>query len=397
MRILHISPGLQETCGVSNFIVESSRALQALGHRICIATTMTCGYPTDDLDIQLLADPRQVDFSPDIAHIHTLWSPYVHKAARWCRCNRLPYVVSPHGSLTPWALRHKWWKKVPALLLYQYYDLLRADAFHVTAYSEEKDLRRLRLQQPIITAPLGAAALFNVGNVTARPDAYKNLLFISRIHPKKGLDLLVNAWATLSVAVKKGWRLLIAGPNDIGYQEELLELAVKAGLNVEDWRDRLSFGKKNMTGGSEVGVAEFSQHLADSQAELIFTGPVYHQAKDFFYSISDLFVLPSYSENFGVVVVDALAHGVPVITTKGTPWKELLGSDATLHAGGRCGWWIDIGAESLANALAEAMSMTDENRTALGENGRKLVAEKYTWTAVGKKMAQGYQEVLDKR
>jgi hypothetical protein len=65
----------------------------------------------------------------------------------------------------------------------------------------------------------------------------------------------------------------------------LLELAVKAGLNVEDWRDRLSFGKKNMTGGSEVGVAEFSQHLADSQAELIFTGPVYHQAKDFFYSI----------------------------------------------------------------------------------------------------------------
>ncbi|MGI6353591.1 MAG: glycosyltransferase [Lentisphaeria bacterium] len=76
--------------------------------------------------------PRQVDFSPDIVHIHTLWSPYVHKAARWCRRNRLPYIVSPHGSLTPWALRHKWWKKVPALLMYQYYDLLRADAFHVT-------------------------------------------------------------------------------------------------------------------------------------------------------------------------------------------------------------------------------------------------------------------------
>ncbi|MGI6353593.1 MAG: glycosyltransferase [Lentisphaeria bacterium] len=119
--------------------------------------------------------------------------------------------------------------------------------------------------------------------------------------------------------------------------------------------------------------------------------------KTFFTAYADLFVLPSYSENFGVVVVDALAHGVPVITTKGTPWKELLGSDATLHAGGRCGWWIDIGAEPLANALAEAMSMTDENRTALGENGRKLVAEKYTWTAVGKKLAQGYQEVLDKR
>jgi len=397
MKILHISPGLQETCGVSNFIVESSRALQALGHDICIVTTMTCGYPAEDLDIQLLADPRQVDFSPDIVHIHTLWSPYVHKAARWCRRNRLPYVVSPHGSLTPWALRHKWWKKAPALLLYQYYDLLRADAFHVTACSEEKDLRRLRLQQPIITAPLGAAAFSNAESAPVRPDSYKNLLFISRIHPKKGLDLLVNAWAALSDAVKEGWRLLIAGPNDIGYQEELLELAAKAGLNVEDWRDRLSFGKKNMTGGSEVSVAEFSRHLAGSQAELIFTGPVYHQAKDFFYSIADLFVLPSYSENFGVVVVDALAHGVPVITTKGTPWQELLGNDATLRAGGRCGWWIDIGAEPLADALAEAMSLTDENRKALGENGRRLVAEKYTWAAVGKKMAQGYQEVLDKR
>lgn len=396
MKILHVSPGLQETCGVSNFIVESSRALQALGHQVCIVTTMTCGYPADDLDIRLLEDPRQVDFSPDIVHIHTLWSPYVHKAAGWCRRNRLPYIVSPHGSLTPWALRHKWWKKVPALLMYQYYDLLRADAFHVTTAPEAENLRHLFLQQAVHIAPLGVHSLPERKSQAAYSGNIHNILFLGRIHPVKGLENLLQAWQILKdkmlTEAGSGWRLLIAGPNDIGYQEELLELAVRSGLKVEDWRDRLSCGKKNMTGGSEVGVEEFSRHLAGSQAELIFTGPVYHQAKDFFYSIADLFVLPSYSENFGVVVVDALAHGVPVITTKGTPWQELTGSDA----GGRCGWWIEIGAKPLANALAEAMSMPDENRTALGDNGRKLVAEKYTWSAVGKKLAQGYQLVLKK-
>jgi hypothetical protein len=86
---------------------------------------MTCGYPTDDLDIQLLADPRDRLIFPRTSRISIRCGvPIVHKAARWCRRKRLPYVVSPHGSLTPWALRHKWWKKVPALLLYQYYDLL---------------------------------------------------------------------------------------------------------------------------------------------------------------------------------------------------------------------------------------------------------------------------------
>jgi glycosyltransferase involved in cell wall biosynthesis len=106
------------------------------------------------------------------------------------------------------------------------------------------------------------------------------------------------------------------------------------------------------------------------------------------YRSADLFVLPSHSENFGLVVAEALASGVPVITTRGTPWEELVAH--------RCGWWVEKTTDSLAEALRDAMSRTDEERREMGERGRQLIEQKYTWSSVAAQMKSVYEWVLGK-
>ncbi len=121
------------------------------------------------------------------------------------------------------------------------------------------------------------------------------------------------------------------------------------------------------------------------QDQFIFTGALNDEEKWAAYARADLFVLPTYSENFGIVVAEALWAGVPVITTKGTPWAELESL--------KCGKWIDIGVEPLAMALRECMMMSDDGRRQIGERGHRLVEEKYTWEAVVKEMVKGYLDV----
>ena len=116
--------------------------------------------------------------------------------------------------------------------------------------------------------------------------------------------------------------------------------------------------------------------------QFVFTGALNDDEKWAAYARADLFVLPTYSENFGIVVAEALWAGVPVITTKGTPWHELEER--------KCGWWIDVGVEPLVVALQDAMLLPDDERIEMGERGKKLIDEKYTWDAVVKNMAEGY-------
>jgi len=374
MKILHVITGLRKAAGTSVFCCEVCNGLSARGYDVTLASVAPYDaekdYVIDGKVRRILIDSLlQGDGNYDVIHIHALWTPILHKVSNWAHKSNIPVVWSPHGMLTPWAFRYKWWKKLPAWWLYQKKDLKCADLIHVTAESEIMDVRRVGLTNKTIIAPLGVGGGGGGGGV---------ILFVSRIQKKKGLPNLLKAFATVlemlhvsyigRVAPIKGlgnlinasatldhsgdWRLRIVGPDQEGHTAELKTLA------------------------ADLGVSE----------RVEFVGPKYGDELQREYASADIFVLPSYSENFGSVVVEALAHSVPVITTRGTPWNELEDH--------KCGWWIDIGAEPLANALKDAISLTDNERREMGLRGRKLVEEKYTWGAVVDALVNGYKKVI---
>ena len=362
--------------------METARAQTQAGHSVCVATTMTCGYPVGEVDVRLLPDPTRVDFIPDIVHLHSIWNLYVHRMAVWSRQKQIPYIISPHGALTSWALRYHWWKKIPALLLYQHKDLRKANAFHVTVHEESKDIERLKLKQPVVVAPLGV----DVQAEKAKTSLYKDILFLGRVHPVKNLDSLLKAWQEIMASQRAGWRLVIAGPDDIGYKQELKELTEELGLRVRDFSGELEFGKKQMNGGNEVPLSVYQEKMSQCDADVVFTGPVYGETKDWLYQEARYFILPSHSENFGVVVLEALAAGTPCITTKGTPW-------ASLPQNG-CGWWVDDTVESLKDALNEALTLNEANYAQMSKTARSYVEQNYSWSSTAQTLIEAYQNIL---
>ena len=363
MKILHVITGLRKAAGTSVFCGEVCNKLVALGHEVTIAVVnpeaADC-YPIDSR-IRLtsigklftsIQKVKCLEF--DVIHIHALWEPILHKVAAWARHNKLAIVWSPHGMLTPWAMANKKCKKLLGWWLYQRWDLKMADMIHVTALSEIDDVRRMGLTNRVVIVPLGVK-IDGREEFFERPEGKKVLLFVSRVQRKKGLLNLVGAWAQLPSKIKHNWKVRIVGPDQEGHVAELKNKCIY--LSVEK--------------------------------DFEFCGPEYGDCLAREYATADLFVLPTHSENFGSVVIEALARSVPVITTKGAPWEELIKR--------QCGWWIDIGVEPLADALKAAMALDDAQRREMGARGRALVEEKYTWDAVVKAMVKGYEEVLNGR
>ena len=174
------------------------------------------------------------------------------------------------------------------------------------------------------------------------------LLFTGRVARIKALTNLVEAMAT-----SDGWRLRFVGPDQEGHTAELKALAEKEGV----------------------------------AGRIDFAGPKYGEELEREYLGADCFILPSFSENFGSVVAEALAAGLPVLASKGTPWAELVTR--------KCGWWVENDPETLARTICEMMSLTDDERREMGERGQKLVEEKYQWPAIGKQMAKAYQGLIE--
>ncbi|WYL99579.1 MAG: glycosyltransferase [Gloeotrichia echinulata CP02] len=295
----------------------------------------------------------------DLIHNHGLWmfpNLYARQAATR---NNLPLLISPRGMLEAWSLRNSWLKKLPAWFLYEQQNLQKAIAFHATSKEEAKSLRQLNFRQPIAVIPNGVS----IPNLDTQPSrevlcslfpeltAKKWLLFLSRIHPKKGLDNLLLVWKTL-VKQFPDWHLVIAGPDLIGYQAKLEELTATLQL----------------------------------QSQVTFTGMLSGEQKASALSNADLFILPTHSENFGIAIAESLAYGVPVITTKGAPWQDLETYG--------CGWWIENNQQGLRNALVDAIEMSGSERQAMGVKGRNLVDTKYSWNAIAKDMASVYHWIL---
>lgn len=304
-------------------------------------------------------------FVPDLIHSHSIWSPFCHSVSRYATNRNIPLILSPRGMLEPWALNKSKWKKRLAWLLYQNRDLKSVTAFHATAMSEAENIRKLGFKQPIAIIPNGVELPEAVqrsevracpaGRVAQRPGGYekvaepKTALFLSRINKKKGLPMLLDVWAKIR---PEGWRLVIAGNDDGNHIPEV--------------------------------QAKIRNHGLVDQVEIV--GPLFDDAKAQAFRSADLFVLPSFSENFGIVVTEALAYQIPVLTTTGCPWQELETHD--------CGWWVEPTPEGIEAGLRKAFLTTADERAAMGERGRKLVEEKYLWPSIAEKMLSFYVWIL---
>lgn len=293
---------------------------------------------------------------PDIVQVHSLWQTNLHQAVSAARATSVPYVLTPRGCLDKWSLEQKWLKKKIALLTYQGYDLSRALAFHTTSDEETSQMRRLGYNQPILQFPNGV----NLPSVLPPRVGFKSerrMLFLSRMHPKKGVEALVRAWAK---AKMQGW---------------VCELVYTVGSSSEAKYE------------SEIKAMVEDYGISD---QFIFTGALSDDEKWNAYRRSDCFVLPTHTENFGIVVAEALYAGLPVITTKGAPWRDLEVK--------KCGWWVDIPTSNddrqLVEALKQVAFLDDSERESMGKRGRKLVEEKYTWDAVCSAMVSGYESLL---
>ncbi|NJD24021.1 MAG: glycosyltransferase [Betaproteobacteria bacterium] len=287
--------------------------------------------------------------SIDVVHIHGTWVPLLAVASYLANFRNIPVVISPHGCLEPVALSHRRWKKKLALAIYQRRIYSKAALMVATAKPELQSIRRLVRKVPLAVMPHGvdtpSQCIDGRGKV-------RKLLFLSRIHPIKGLADLVAAW---SLVRREGWKVVVAGPDEGGHVGEIREKIGALGL-VDDF--------------------EFPGLVAGDQKEKLF-------------SEAEVFVLPTHSENFGIVIAEALSRGVPVITTTGAPWEEI--------STWRCGWWVAPGVEGIAGALVAAMNTPREELNEMGQRGMQLVRENYSWERIGRSACEMYQWILGQR
>lgn len=289
----------------------------------------------------------------DLLHVHGIWSLSIHRLLTKARSNSIPYVISIRGMLEPWSLNQKRLKKKLALWLYQYKDLQNANALHVTSDEECNSVRRLDLKNSIINIPNGIDESEYPEEVDLINKYHsKKILFLSRLHKKKGIEILLKAFCKIATETKKDWTIEIIGTGDKGYLKELKSLSSNLEL--------------------------------DSQ--IAFRGSLYGEEKIHALSNSTLFILPSYSENFGIAIAEALAAHTPVITTHGTPWQDLVEYQA--------GEWVDLSVDNVLNALTKLMTVDFPTYIYLSKNARKLVLAKYTFSDQSHKMKDAYKWLL---
>lgn len=320
------------------------RVLQGKGHRFFDRLQSTGFGP-------MLASVV-AEKSVSLVHQHGIWLRSSHEVIHTASKLSLPLVVSPRGMLEPWALNHSKWKKRLAWLLYQKRDLQRVSAFHATAESEAESIRRLGFNQPIAIIPNGVQLpdLTQPSVISHQSASQRTALFLSRINPKKGLPMLLDAWKALA---PENWRLVIAGNDDSSHLPLVQAKIAEHGLQ------------------DQVGVL----------------GPLFGASKEAAFRDADLFVLPSYSENFGIVVTEALSYQVPVLTTRGCPWQELK----TKH----CGWWVEPTSEGVLSGLKQAFAASDGDLQRMGQRGRELVEAKYQWPGIAERMLEFYQWLIN--
>lgn len=283
----------------------------------------------------------------DILHNHSLWMMPNMYAGQAVRGNECRLVVSPRGTLQRWSLRRNRWRKRLVWLLGQSATVQRAACIHATAKSELLAVRGLGLKSPIAVIPNGIDL---PADLPRKQMGRKRLLFLGRIHPVKGVDMLISIWSRIE-SKYPDWDLEIAGPLTNSHATKMQKLARELGAK-----------------------------------RILFTGAAYGNEKSLVYRKATVYVLPSHTENFGITIAEALAHGLPVIASRGTPWSQLEQRG--------CGWWVERHVATLEACIEQAMSMPIDQLEAMGEIGRTWMREDFGWPAIAQQMYRLYEWLL---
>lgn len=300
--------------------------------------------------IRKLDDYLNVLEDNDIIHIQGLWYYLNHKCAKYAKKKKIPYVMTLRGMLYPQALSHSRIVKQLSLYIYQAADLRNAACVQATCIEEMEHYRNLGFKNPVAVIPNPIEVRGKMNSMLPIKNTFR-IGYLGRVHPRKRIERLIYAFDTLKNRLPKNAELLIIGAGDDAYLNFLQNEVKRLGL-----------------------------------INVTFTGFLTGEAKDRAIDSLSLLVVPSDFENFGNIVTEALVHGVPVIASKGMPWREL--------AENKCGWWVDNDQATINKTIIEAYSVGCEELRTMGLNGRELMHRAYSVQALGEKMKSLYEWIL---
>jgi len=297
------------------------------------------------------------DLAPDVVHLHGVWGPASLSLAflSTTPVARSPaFVLSPRGMFEPWALARSRVRKAIAWRAWMKRLADRAEMLHALCAEEAASLHRLVPSCPVTIVPNGVDLPAHADKETGTGGGI--VLFLGRLHPKKGLSALLDAWATIAPIHRPAWKLVIAGWDGDDYETTLKVQSEKLGL------------------GNAV----------------TFFGPAFGAEKERLLRSASLFVLPSFSEGLPMAVLEAWSYGVPVLMTDECHLPEGFSAGAAMR--------IDPTHDSIASGISAAIErMTDDERRRMGARGRALVEQDFTWDRVGVEMASLYDRIASER
>lgn len=391
MKVLHVIPSVAPVRGgPSHAVLTMVKALRSRGIDAEIATTNDNGPDLLNVPLQQHIEYEQVPvwffprFSPGIAsirefafsshltnwfwrhllgydllHIHAIFSYPSTTAMAIARLKRIPYIVRPLGQLCEWSLQQSAPKKQIYLTLVERANLERSQALHFTSQQEQQEVSKLSLKPPSFILPHGLSIPVPISDARHRlrqllqvPQDEPVILFMSRLHPKKGLEYLIPALGKL---VNQRFTFVLAGSGSPDYEAEIDELLVAAGIRDRTYR----------------------------------SGFVTDEMKDIFLQGADIFALTSHSENFGVVILEALAVGLPVLVTPGVALASVVQHD-------QLGYVVELDVAAIASALQRWLNNPQQDQL-MGDRARQLILEKYTWDSIALNLVEVYTAILKQK
>jgi len=288
----------------------------------------------------------------DVVSLQSLWNFNNYAAAKWCVRQKIPYVVTLHGNLSPKALSVSRWKKRLAKAWYTSYVLQHASCLHALNEAEYEHVRNYGLKQPVAVIPNGAKLPPEVTPISESKKGLRTCLYLGRLHPIKNLDTLIRVWSSLG-KTRAGWKLVLAGPDDGGHEQELKKLVLSLGIN-----DNVAFP------GRQTGDDKHS-----------------------WFRNADCFVLPSLSEGAPVVLLEALSYGLPTLLT----------SRCNLPEAARCGAAIEVtpSVDALKAGIKRLLTLTHGERSDMASKARRMISESYEWSEIVSRLVNLYSWLAD--